>query len=419
MRYYLTVLFIILLLVVPWFASNYPGEVRLLLGRIEIIGGQLANVFIAHNPKTIDQIKSRYASAGQGSFFSSPKKVRVLLVPGHEPESGGAEFGSLKERQMTVQIAQNLKEFLLSNPRYEVIVSRNSNTWNPIFENYFRSYWSSIREWVDAHKEEVTNMIQLGIYKPIESPIFHNKAPDDVALRLYGVGKWANENDVDMVIHLHFNDYPGHSKRAPGIYSGFTIYVPEQFYSNSSTTKILADSIFKRLQKFNPVSDLSGESAGVVPDPDLIAVGAFNSVNAPSMLIEYGYIYEPQFTDEGLNRNAIKDLAYETYLGIQDVFDPDSVKTASTSDSLILPHIWNFPLSKSDSVGIFALQTALTEDGVYPPANKSMNDCPRTGSIGPCTKSALKIFQEKYGIEGEEGVVGKKTVEILNNKFGR
>jgi len=32
---------------------------------------------------------------------------------------------------------------------------------------------------------------------------------EDIALRLYGFNKWADENKVDAMVHIHFNDYPG------------------------------------------------------------------------------------------------------------------------------------------------------------------------------------------------------------------
>ena len=72
----------------------------------------------------------------------------------------------------------------------------------------------------------------------------------------------------------------------------------------------------------------------------------------------------------------------------------------------------------ASSSDVYALQTALVIDGVYPPNDKSMNDCPRTGALGPCTLTALNVFQRKYGITDEKGIVGPKTRTILNGRFG-
>jgi peptidoglycan hydrolase-like protein with peptidoglycan-binding domain len=73
--------------------------------------------------------------------------------------------------------------------------------------------------------------------------------------------------------------------------------------------------------------------------------------------------------------------------------------------------------SQSNPDDVLALQTAMLIDGVYPGAGKTKNDCPRTGKLGPCTLSALNTFQKKYGIKGEEGMVGEKTKKILNTKY--
>ena len=66
---------------------------------------------------------------------------------------------------------------------------------------------------------------------------------------------------------------------------------------------------------------------------------------------------------------------------------------------------------------VLALQSALLLDGVYPGKGKSKNDCPRSVKIGPCTLGAIDTFQKKYGIKGEENVVGERTREVLNNKY--
>ena len=402
-------------------AFNYPMESQAILSAIENIGSQLAAVIVTHNPKTVAEIKSDYATGASAGSDASQKKVRILLVPGHEPDFGGAEFGSLKERNMTVELATDLQSFLGQNPRYQVFVTRDRTAWSPTFADYFKNDWNDIIAWEAAHKDEVDGLTRLGQFQPVAPDVFHNSAPTNVALRLYGIDKWADENGMDIVLHIHFNDYPGHPRGTAGKYSGFTIYVPQKEYGNSSTTKALADTVFDRLKKYNAVSDLPGESSGIVEDQDLIAIGAYNSVDAASMLVEYGYIYEPQFVNPGLRSQTIKDLAFQTYLGLQDFFDPHSaVNLAGSFDTLVMPHIWAGPLSgtSASSSEVFALQTALLLDGDYPPSDKSKNDCPRTGTLGSCTKAALYVFQKKYRIVGEEGVVGAKTVQELNKLYG-
>jgi N-acetylmuramoyl-L-alanine amidase len=420
MRYYLGILFAVVILIIPWMAYNYPVETKSIFSSIEDIGIQLAAVIVSHNPKTVAELRSRYNSSTPLIAAPPAKKVRILLVPGHEPNYGGAEYGPLKERNMTVELADDLQQFLSQNSRYQVFITRDTQAWSPTFADYFSAKWNDIIAWQKAHKDEIINLERLGQFQAVTPEVDHQTVPNDVAMRIYGIDKWVDENDIDIVVHVHFNDYPGHGK-APGKYSGFTIYVPQKEYDNSTTTQAIADTVFKRLDKYSAVSDLSGESGGIVQDQDLIAIGAYNSVDAASMLIEYGYIYEPQFTDDALRSPAIKDLAFQTYLGLQDFFDSNNAVSLSGSlDTLVMPHKWTNPIMSDNarSSDIFALQTALLIDGDYPPADKSKNNCPRTGKLGPCTREALQSFQNKFSITGEKGIVGPKTINALNSVFG-
>jgi len=421
MRHLIATFFVILLFAVPWLMTH-PRAANSLFSVMQDVEDGVASVINAHNPKTVAQIRATYDAAVpqvQNPQVQS-KKVRILLVAGHEPQTGGAEYTSLKERNMTVELADDLRDILAHNDHYEVFVSRDNNSWNPTLADYFKNNWDDIIAWQKAHHNEIKQLTRVGNFTSVPATVIHNKAAFDDAIRLYGVDKWVDENNIDIVIHIHFDDYPGHRSGAPGKYSGFSIYVPQAEYDNSTTTKALADSIFKRLGKYNAVSDLPGESTGIVEDQDLIAVGAYNSVDAASMLIEYGYIYEPQFTNDALRSKAIEDLAFQTYLGLQDFFDINNdVNLAGSFDTIVMPHDWETASkTTSSSSEIFALQTALVLDGDYPPADRNKNDCPRTGTLGPCTKSAISAFQKKYNIVGENGV-GPKTIEELNRLYSQ
>jgi len=418
MRHYFAVLLALFLLGIPWFALTYPDTFNNFLINVSEVSDQFASVILSHNPKTIDAIKSKYIAANNAK---SDKKVRILIVPGHEPSYGGAELGTLKERDMTVILGKSLQQLLQNNNHYQVFITRDAELWNPSFGTYFKNGWTDIIAWNKAHHREKSHLISLGALKQTVPTVIHNDVPTEVALRLYGITKWANENDIDIIIHIHFNDYNRQSQNGAGKYSGFSIYVPEIQYYNSSTTKAIASSIFRRLAKYNPVSNFPGESTGIIEESDLIAVGVNNTSDAASMLIEYGYIYEQQFTNSSLRDTALKDMAFQTYLGLQDFFDVKNVvNNASAFDTLLIPHEWRNVLSDTStpSSDIVALQTALVIDGVYPPNNRSLNDCPRSGSIGPCTLSALETFQKKYGITDEKGIVGPKTRSVLNSRFG-
>ena len=414
MRYYLAVLFVLVALGLPWTSEHYPNAVLTVETALEDAGNQVAAVFMSHNPKSVEQIQSNYVAVPA----PLTPKVKILIVPGHEPDYGGAEYGSIKERDMAVMLGDDLKSFLDRDGHYQTFETRSYHSWTSYFQAYFDSSWDDIIAWENASVREHSQLISAGTVKKTDSSVYHNKAPSKVAHHLFGITKWANEHNVDITIHIHFNDVPGHDVHTPGKNTGFTIYVPEKQYSNSTSTKVIAETIFKRLSKYNPVSDLAGESAGIVEEPSLIAIGVNNTSDAASLLIEYGYIYEPQFTNPATQSLAIQDLAYQTYLGLQDFFDAQS-SASIAYDTLMVPHNWDTPISKNDSPAddVFALQTALLLEGMYPPSDKSMNDCPRSGTFGLCTKAALDSFQKKYRVTSEKDIVGPKTLDVLNGLY--
>lgn len=390
-----------------YFMGSYPQALYYVDMAYRYIG--LAAV-LARDPVTIPELHEKYNSPA--------KKVRVLIMPGHEPDFGGTEFGSLRERDMNVQLARELGIFLKNNGRYDVMMARDEQAWSPVLMDYFKNNWGQIIEFLKDNREETLRQIKAGETAKVVSKVHHNKAPTDVALRLYGINKWGSENAVDIAIHIHFNDIPRPNQSRPGAYSGFAIYIPEPQFAHSFTTKTVAEAVFKRLEKYNPVSNLPGEDEGLVEGDELIAIGANNTTNSASLLIEYGYIYEPQFQNPEVRAKVLKDLAFQTYLGLQDFFGQGN-DVAFAYDTLMLPHSWRNDLTSANGniSDVLALQSALLLDGVYPGAGRTKNDCPRTGKIGPCTLSAIESFQRKNGISGESGTVGAQTRNVLNQKY--
>jgi len=97
---------VILLLFIISLFYIFPNQTRFTLLTIKDIGNQLASVILSHNFKTVSQIKKDYESAS----LDPAKKVRILLVPGHNPDYGGAEFKDLRTDQET--IAQNVAKII-------------------------------------------------------------------------------------------------------------------------------------------------------------------------------------------------------------------------------------------------------------------------------------------------------------------
>ncbi len=253
------------------------------------------------------------------SVKNTDTRIGVLVVAGHEPNYGGAEYRLLKERDMTLRISRYLSDYLRTDTKFDVTVVRDEKGWNPVFTNYFKTNATATKNFYLAHMALMTKQIAQGEVTSVVG-VPHNKAPEDVALRLYGVNRLADEYKMDLVIHLHFNDIPRKNVSLPGEYTGIAVYVPERQYTNSSTSIAIAHKVFPYLMKYSATSTLPTEHTGIIEDQELIALGKYNTLKAPSLLIEYGYMYEPQFQNYATADTVFKNLALQTYKGIADYF---------------------------------------------------------------------------------------------------
>lgn len=370
-----------------------------------------ASIFFTQST-TSDELRRTFENAS-----TTKEKLKVLIVPGHEPDFGGTEFLDIKERDLNADLGLYLAQYLVEDGRYDVVMTRGKDGWNPNFESYFTANTEGIKSFVSSQKEEMAKLVGEGRIKAING-LPHNDAPTDVALRLYGINKWANENNVDIVIHIHFNDSSPRKANLPGEYNGFAIYTPEGQYSNAEASNDIAKSVFAKLSKMFPVSNLEGEDTGIVEDQELIAIGSANTVDAASLLIEYGYIYEPQFRAISVRDIILKELAFQTYIGVADFFGEASL-VAGQYESTLLPYGGKINISKGSKANreVLAFQAALLNRGFYPPQDYSLNDCPVSGVFGQCTRRALNAFQEEFGIKGEDGIAGQKTRAKLRSLF--
>lgn len=324
-------------------------------------------------------------------------KVRILIVPGHEPDYGGTEYGGYTERDLVADLAQDLQRLLSRNPKFEVIVARDKFNWRPDLAQYFVNNEATIKAFRQQQMSLMEQYIREGKIVPedADSQVDHNYAPEITALHLYGIHKWASENNVYITLHLHLNDFPAR-KADDFTYTGFAIYVPNSQYSNARASRALAESLAGRLNAYHATSSLPKESSGVIEDQELIAVGSNNSSDAASILIEYGYIFERQFRDPSTRALALNDYAYETYLGLQDFFND---RIPSRFGTNVLPYEWTPGGSKGDTTpNIYAMQAALHFMNLYPPPGHTFNDCPISGYFGGCTMEAFNQFELSQGL---------------------
>ena len=381
---------------------------------------------------TVEELQAAYEEAAAGG-----KKVRVMIVPGHEPMYGGAQYAGYYERELVVMLAEKLATELRSDPNLEVLVARGSSDWNRDLSQYFKRNMKSIEKFVATHKKEFKRQLRRGKVEENEAQAGHNVAPGDVAYRLYGITKWSNENDVDLMIHVHLNDAGDRRGGAPGAYTGLSIYVPYKEFGNAEASREVAEEVFDRLTDITAKSTLPIEDAGIVEDQELIALGSHNTAAVPSLLIEYGYIYEPKFTDQNVRDMVFSDYAYQTARGVGDFFGRDASGTYSTR---ALPYTWGSDVvalapqpyafagiaeaasstaqapASVASPAVYALQHALALEGFYPSRPSSLINCPIDGRTGPCVTEALMAFQKARGIRAS-GTLDAATRNLLNAKY--
>ena len=371
-----------------------------------------ASVFFVDSV-TAEGLKAKYARAARGD-----RKVKVLIVPGHDNDSWGTEFRGVREAAMTAAVGEELARLLSSDAEYEPVLVRTRQDYVKEFRDYFREEHASVQAFVANKKQVMKDLIKAGMIHRAQG-VVHNAAPFDVVWKLYGINRWANDNGADIVLHLHFNDYPGRPYHREGRYNGFSLYIPEKQFSNSTASRSVAEALFAQFSKFYAASNFPLEDSGIVPDQDLIAVGAYNTLDAVGMLIEYGYIYEERFKDAAIREAFLKELALQTYIGLNNFFGSpkEAVRRYPTS---FLPHAWETPLSQGASAqpSVLSLQAALLFETMYPP-EKDLRKCPLTGSFGPCTRRAVARFQEKHGIAPASGIAGAQTLAKLNELYGR
>lgn len=372
---------------------------------VEIIDS-LAGIFFTQST-SVAELQNKYEAARRGG-----KPVRVMIMPGHEPDGGGTEYRDLIERDLNVTIADYLAIYLRSKRVYEVIVARDISGYNKTVAAFLDVNKQVTAAYVNNQKSIMNALSANGLVDRVNG-VFHNAARPEVVARLYGLNLFANSNNVDIVIHVHLNDYERKYTSRPGKYDGFAVYVPERQFSNARASRKLGEAIAAQLSSGYATSSMPLESAGVIEDQDLISVGAYNTLNAAGVLVEYAYIYEPALEYEATRDVVLQDLALKTANGVDNFLRGSSAESGGTA---LLPYVFTHAVSyeTEGSRDILALQSLLKEEGYYPPAGKDLHDCPVSGTFGPCTKSALANFQNARGLKLELGNLGPKTRAELN-----
>ena len=245
--------------------------------------------------------------------------IKVLIVPGHDDKIWGAQYGNIKEADMTLALGTQIFNLLKKDKRFEVYITRDSSGYVSTFENYFTQQEKEITSFKQKAKELINEKILGGVFVR-KSGVPHVAVKSYMSNVLYGINKWSNENQINAVVHIHFNDYPRKSAWTKGKYKGFAIYVPEKQFENSEESILLGKSIHKELLKKYIASTYEKEVGGLLEDQSLIALGSNGTLNASvlSILVEYGYIY--RFGNSNMRKLAYTNMAQLTVAGIKNYF---------------------------------------------------------------------------------------------------
>lgn len=357
-------------------------------------------------------LKEDYARAGDGRG-----KVRIFLVPGHDDAAPGALYHGTREAELTLEVAGYLAEFLRTDPHFSVFTVRERQGYNQALVNYFTADRAGIEAFRSRFKGIMRAAVDAGVIGA-ETQVNNGVANEETAIKLYGMSRWANRNNIHIALHLHFNNYPRWNQSSvPGDYSGFALYVPERQLSNAKASRAVAEAVRGALGRIAPVSNLPQEEAGITESQELIALGAANTLDAAGVLVEYGYIYEPQFTDPDVRPLALRELAYQTYLGLRSFFEGADISAAKTA---LLPYLWNTDIAPGArrNPDVFTLQAALRAKGFYPPRGETFRTCPMTGNFFSCTSRALAAFQASIKLS-PTGKLDAPTRELLNRTYAQ
>ncbi len=254
----------------------------------------------------------------------APAKIKILLVPGHDDTVWGAQYGTRKEADMNLSVATRIYNLLSKDKRFEVHITRDGSSLSGYTKEFADYYTNNLQDVIsfekDAKAKTQTNIDNGSYVEKVNVP--HHTVSSDIALRLYGFNKWADDNKMDAVINIHFNDYPRPDSWTIGKYSGFTVYFPDLQLANNLGSSQLAANIFVQLQKNYHTSTYPPELGGLIPDQKLIVMGSNGTLNSSvrAVLIEYGYIYEKKFRTKSTRLAAYDNMAQKTVTGIQKYF---------------------------------------------------------------------------------------------------
>lgn len=325
--------------------------------------------------------------------------IKILIVPGHTEFHPGAqvtiEGGEVTtEAHLARHAATRLTNLLKKDKNFNPILLSDDLGDHPLFSEFYIQNLDRIKR-VQNSSESI---------------------PDELSLRLHGINLWVNEElQPELILHMHFNDYDGRPNYEMGTQEGFVLHVPQWGMRHGKESQIFAEKLHEKLSIVSIPSTAPDEEGGLLQDKGMVALGSGGTLKAPSIVIEYGYVYEPQFTHVSVRDHMMHELAFQTYQAIQAHFNDTISLGIQTS---LLPHVWQLDVRYGEEphVDVLALQALLRLQRLYPVAGMEARECRLNGILNPCTITALKQFQSLRGLS-VTGKIDTSTREVLNTMF--
>lgn len=269
------------------------------------------------NNLLVEQIGSATTSSStEIALDEIQAQPKILLVAGHTATTKGAVYDQTTEYELNYDLLRKLEREVRSRG-FDVVITHKGDDYSPQFLEYFDQNEEQILDYRQNKKDAYDAQYPQGV---VTNDTDHNHASPIGVIQLYGVNLWATENNVDAVVHLHYNDYPGRPAGQRGVHSGFSIFAPLKTNDHFVESFKLAKSIEKNMLQSSKRSTVKNESAGVL-ESELIAVGQANSVTMPAVLIEGGFVYESKFTNPTQREIMLTKQARDIAEGIKQYFE--------------------------------------------------------------------------------------------------
>ncbi len=249
----------------------------------------------------------------------SDRKTIVFLDPGHGGKDPGAinSTGAVIEKNVVLELALKIKQKLESNPEIAVVISRDGDYYVPLGDRvmWAQSFNSSI--FISLHADISSNMEKssgMSVYT------LSDIASDAQAQMLAN-----NANRSDIIAGIISSEYDEEVNK-------ILISLSQRVKVNESI--VLARSVLAS----------SGQRVKILPNPLRSAGFAVLKVpNVPSVLIELGFLSNPEDVANFENESYKKDMTESIAIGIESYLwekgllkqRPNSLITSEESKAVV------------------------------------------------------------------------------------